>query len=132
MESNVAIDREAEGIVRSLARTLTNPREGECLFCYVARMLDEFGCDNTLRFARSYRDRRAPRATSLERRLGDMGGFCDCEIFLNGMTVAPYLLTEDADGNKVAGTVPECLTVRRGSTQSCGHWVRVRRGVGGW
>ena len=126
----VTIDREAEGIVRSLARMLTRPRAGECLYCYVARMLEEFGCDTSLRFARSYRDQRAPRATSLERRLESMGGFCDCEIFLNGMTPAPYLWTHDEHGEEVAASAPECLTVRRGSTQSCGHWVRRQRGRG--
>ncbi|WP_425464517.1 DUF2695 domain-containing protein [Nocardioides eburneiflavus] len=39
-----------------------------------------FGCCTTLRFATRYRDLRAPRAVGLERRLGDRGGFCDCEI----------------------------------------------------
>ncbi|MDX6357453.1 MAG: hypothetical protein QOH37_507 [Nocardioidaceae bacterium] len=46
----------------------------ECLYCYVARMLDEHGRDCTLRWAGHYRDLRAPRATTLERRLGSMGG----------------------------------------------------------
>ncbi len=127
---DVDIDTQAERIVRSFAISLTYPRPGDCLFCYVARMLGEVGCDNTLRFASYYRDRSAPRATSLEHRLGNMGGFCDCEIFLNAMTVAPYLRGEDDEGNEIAYDVPDCLGVRRGSTQSCGHWVRQRRG--GW
>ena len=75
----------------SVARSLTRPHARECLVCYVLRMLNEFGCDTTLRFARGYRDLRAPRATALETRLGNMGGFCDCEIFLNGMRRAPHL-----------------------------------------
>ena len=100
---DVAIDEQAVWLIRSMARRLTQPRAGECLVCYVARMLDEFGCDTTLRFARNYRDQMAPRATKLERRLGDMGGFCDCEIFLNGMRLAPHLRTYDANGEEVPG-----------------------------
>ena len=100
---DIAIDEQAVWLIRSMARRLTQPRTGECLVCYVARMLDEFGCDTTLRFARNYRDQVAPRATKLERRLGDMGGFCDCEIFLNGMRLAPHLRTYDANGEEVPG-----------------------------
>jgi hypothetical protein len=82
----------AESWLRERALGLTEPHAAECLFCFVARMLDEHGCDTTLRWATRYRDLRAPRATALENRLYRMGGFCDCEIFLNGMTLAPRLL----------------------------------------
>jgi hypothetical protein len=51
-------------------------------------MLEEHGCNNELRWATRYRDLRAPRATALRDRLFRMGGFCDCEIFLNGMMLA--------------------------------------------
>lgn len=82
----------AESMLRDLAHGLTEPHKGECLFCFVARMVDEHGCDTTLRWATRYRDLRAPRATALERRLSQMGGFCDCEIFLNGMAPTSRLL----------------------------------------
>jgi hypothetical protein len=85
---------DAETFVRELADELTSVRPGECVFCYVVRMLDAFGCDNTLRWAARFRDLAAPRATALESRLWAMGGFCDCEIFLNGVTV------ERADGRR--------------------------------
>ena len=126
---DVAIDQYAEAYVRSLARALTHPLARECLACYVLRMLNEFGCDTTLRFARCYRDVRAPRATALETRLGNMGGFCDCEIFLNGLRRARHLRAYDELGDEVAGEpLPACEGVRRGSTQGCSHWVRRRRG----
>lgn len=125
---DVAIDVQAEQIVRGLARDLTDPRVGECLLCYVARMLTAFDCDTTLRFARNHRDLSAPRATALERRLADMGGFCDCEIFLNAVTVAPHLRVRDGSGEEIAPDLPGCTGVRRGSTQGCGNWVRQRRG----
>ncbi len=83
----------AESWLRDRAHGLTEPDGAECLFCFVARMLGEHGCDTTLRWATRYRDLRAPRATALENRLFRMGGFCDCEIFLNGMMLAPRLVS---------------------------------------
>lgn len=129
---DVAIDVQAEQIVRAMARELTDPRPGECLLCYVARMLTAFECDTTLRFTRHYRDLTAPRATALERRLADLGGFCDCEIFLNAMTIAPHLRTLGSDGRPMAEEIPDCAGVRRGSTQGCGNWTRRRGGPTGW
>ena len=114
--------REAEAIVLDLNRRLTGVRDDECLYCYVARMLEEHGCDNTLRWAARYRDLRAPRATALESRLGQMGGFCDCEIFLNGVMPAGG---EDEDEPR---PLPACEGVRAGSTQGCQIWGRRRRG----
>lgn len=130
---DVAIDEQAVQLIRRMAERLTRPRAGECLVCYVARMLDDFGCDNTLRFAASYRDQVAPRATGLERRLQNLGGFCDCEIFLNGFGLAPHLRAYDGDGEEVAAEVlPACAGVRRGSTQACAHWVRRRGSYEEW
>ena len=55
-------------------RTLTRPWY---------RMLDS-GCDGSLRWALRWRDVRAPRLRGLVGGLQARGGFCDCEIFLNG------------------------------------------------
>ena len=122
--SELEIDQEAEAIVRALAADATEPHPGECLACYVARMLEDFGCDCTLRFTRHYRDLRAPRASGLERRLGSLGGFCDCEIFLNGLRLVG-LSREDDDGS---GSPPlaNCRGVRHGSTQPCTLWAPQR------
>lgn len=101
-----------ESYVAELQEVLTAPRERECLACYVLRMLDSFGCDNTLRWARRWRDSCAPRATGLERRLERRGGFCDCEIAFN-VYQDQMLLEDDQE-------LPTCLGVtRRGSTQPC-------------
>ena len=125
------IEEEAESYLADVARRITGAREDECLFCYVARMLEEHGCGTSLRFVRSYRDQRAPRATAVERRMGEMGGFCDCEIFLNGMTMARSLLTYDEEAEEWLQPEerPGCRGVRLGSTKSCGVWER-RRGWG--
>ncbi len=131
---------EVERFVRDLADDLTHPRAQECLACFVARMLNEFGCDETLRFARRYRDVAAPSATALERRLGDKGGFCDCEIFLNGYALDRSFWTPEREVESETGcaeiidaepppTTPPCAGVRRGSSRPCTNWVQ-RRSLG--
>jgi hypothetical protein len=127
---------EAERELRILSSALTEPHQGECLLCYVHRML-EFGCTG-LRWAVRYRDLKAPRVTGLERRLGAVGGYCDCEIFLNGYEPVRELWTPareyDEDGSTVfvdpewPEQLPECRGARAGSTKGCGLWVRRRRG----
>jgi hypothetical protein len=113
---------ELELMLRSRSAELTAPHSDECLLCFVARMLNSFGCDNTLRWAVHYRDVRAPRATGLETRLGQMGGYCDCEIFLNG-----YAHVAASDDEVVPARIPPCEGVERFSTKPCGHWQRLQR-----
>ena len=127
---------DTERELRVLSTALTDLREGECLLCYVHRML-EYGCTG-LRWAARYRDLRAPRATALEQRLGQKGGFCDREIFLNGYEPAPELWTPEREVDEDGHTyhveavppdqLPPCRGVRAGSTQGCTLWVRRRRG----
>ena len=130
----VPVVQEAERLLTDASDVLLTPEPRECLLCYVSRMVDAFGCDCSLRFATRYRDLRAPRATSLERRLGQVGGFCDCEIFLNGYGMLPRYWLPGAVANNGDATdasspdpLPQCLGVRRGSTQPCGLWHRSRR-----
>jgi len=135
--SNLTIE-DTESYLRQLAAELTDPREGECLLCYVYRML-EHGCRG-LRWASRYRDQRAPRATALERRLGQVGGFCDCEIFVNGYDLRRQYLGEPGGYAVINGVLcrerpypnpmPSCLGVGRGSTRPCGLWTRRPRGGG--
>lgn len=125
-----------EGELVTLADSMTCVADHECLLCYVYRML-EFGCSGLV-WARRYRDLRAPRATALEQRLGRRGGFCDCEIFLNGYQLAaehwvvpspaerpPFLEEGEAC---YPDPMPVCLGARRGSTQGCRLWVPIYRG----
>ena len=118
---------DTERALRILSTALTDPHDGECLLCYVYRML-EFGCTG-LRWAVRYRDLRAPRATALERRLGERGGYCDCEIFLNGYEPAHELWTPSREHDEDwPEQLPACRGVRAGSTKGCTLWVRQRRG----
>ena len=66
MES--AIDIQAETFVRDLAAAIVAPREGECLACYLDRVLRDAPCDGSLRLSRTYRDARAPRVVALDDR----------------------------------------------------------------
>lgn len=103
------------------------PRPHECVACFVDRMTRTHGCDNGLTWAVLWRDRCAPRATALERKLRSRGGFCDCEVLVNVYArpqwlgerpaVAAEWVEEESDGEP-----PRCLGVRKGSTQACGHW----------
>ena len=120
----------AEEFVAELSEALTAPTHGECVLCYCARMVRQFGCDTTQRWARRWRDLRAPRATALPRRLEARGGFCDCEIFMNGWTVRDDLLVLDPDTGDLEPPPgdPVCERVRAGSARGCGLWVPRRRG----
>jgi hypothetical protein len=122
-------DRTAEADLVALSEALTRPRTAECLFCFVDRMLNAFGCDQTLRWVRRWRELRLPRATGLERRLGRSGAFCDCEVFLNGWTVREDLLVPDQNGDgDWPPERPECPGVGPRSSQPCSTWVPLRRG----
>ena len=81
MTENIADAVQAELV--ALSSVLTEPAERECLRCFLLRMLNEFGCDGTHRWATRWRDLRAPQARRLLRRLSELGGCCDCEVVLN-------------------------------------------------
>lgn len=111
--------------LRTLPGALATPLPVECVACYVWRMLDEFGCNATLRWARRWRDARAPRATALEHRLARRGGFCDCELFLNVWVSSASPMVE-ASGRRYEPPRGPCRGVRRGSSQPCHLWVHAR------
>lgn len=86
---NITENPEIRQVIDTASARILNPRQGECLVCYVFRQLGEFGCNGTHRFAESFRDSTAPRATALLARLGSMGACCcDCEMFLNAYAFA--------------------------------------------
>jgi Protein of unknown function (DUF2695) len=118
----------------ALSESLTTPTKGECLFCFVFRMLTSHGCNCKLRWAARWRDLRAPRATALERRLGSRGGYCDCEIFMNGWTASPTITTYDieTDDQVWPNPMPMCQGASPRSTQPCSLWAPVSRRGGSW
>jgi len=98
-----------EGELAELAAALTAPGERECLRCYLVRMVAEFGCDGTHRWAARWRDARAASPGGLLRELRRRGGFCDCEVLL---TVFP-------DYPPVSGPLPCAGIPGAGSPRPC-------------
>jgi len=81
------VSREIETELADLSRRLTEPRPTECLRCYLLRLISEFGCDGTFRWAIRWRDVCASQPGRLLDQLASRGGCCDCEILMN---VFPY------------------------------------------
>jgi hypothetical protein len=75
---------EAEQSIRILSQSLTQVHDGECLYCYLVRMIEEFGCAGTHRFTERWRDAQPRHKPALVRWLQDNGGCCcDCEVVMN-------------------------------------------------
>lgn len=121
MDSTPIAD-EAQEIIRNASSDILTPLKGECVLCFTDRQLGQFGCHNTLRFALTYRDLVAPRATALDRRLGAKGGYCDCEIFLNAyqpVRRSPVPIGgRRSTGRSRRGTAPTALTRSQGRSSA--------------
>jgi len=114
------------------------PRDRECVVCFVDRMVHAYGCSGRLTWAALWRDRRAPAARALERRLGRKGGYCDCEVLVNAFVRPELVLAriagawtaeDEALEKELSQRPPDCSGVRLGSSQSCDRWVARRRGT---
>src|SRR4051812_8046515 len=82
-EAEIATADEVEELVRQLAEGLIVARPGECLYCYLTRMLEAFGCDNTLRWSERWREQQQTAYRWLMTWLRKNGGYCDCEVLFN-------------------------------------------------
>lgn len=96
----------------------TQPVRGECLACYVYRMIRGGPCPNGLTWTAHWRDRQSAGATALLRRLSDNGALCDCAV-IDGFWV-PSPSWDLCPPLEVAG--PVCLGVRPRSTKACDLW----------
>lgn len=105
-------------------KALPQPADHECLACFLYRSLSAQGCDGTHLFLLAYRDASAPRATSVERKMQLLGGYCDCEVLANALRP----ITREASNALEDEVDLVCKGVRRGTTQPCEHWL-MRRGV---
>lgn len=115
---------ELEDALKMVKRLL--PPRYECLACYLNRML-EHGCSG-LKWCTTYRDMRAPRATAMERRFPELGGYCDCEVMANIFRTNDELWPRLADGKLDDTYVPPCHKVRLGTIKPCELWS-MRTGV---
>jgi hypothetical protein len=87
--TSVPIIDESEDFLRRRAAELTQPREDECLCCYVSRLLVEFPCDGSARHALHYRDVVAPELP----RLGRLQRVPDASRALTGYAGRPGGMT---------------------------------------
>jgi hypothetical protein len=83
MSTGMSLGDEAEQYLRSLAVETATPHPGECLRCYVRRMVSRRGCDNGLRWVRRWQGAAARARPGLIRQLERQGGYCDCEVVFN-------------------------------------------------
>jgi hypothetical protein len=124
--SETSVAAEAERYLQAVVEA--EPQEGECLVCFVTRMVEEHGCDTTYLWARRFRDVRSPTATGLEKRYWQRLITCDCLIG-HAHRLVQELMVRDVHTDELEPPrhQPPCAGVRRTSTQACANWVRVRR-----
>ena len=58
------------------------PAPGECLFCYLERSVESYGCRGH-QGAERWRDAQPTPMPGLTTWLQRHGGFCDCEVMMN-------------------------------------------------
>jgi hypothetical protein len=100
------------------------PAAGECLACFVRRMVERGNCTGTLVWAEHWKRHRSPGASALIGRLERQGGACDCALVtvLWSPTADVWERPEPA-GPSAREEVPACEGVRPRSTRPCGLWT---------
>jgi hypothetical protein len=103
----------------------TAPGHGECLPCFVRRMVDALGCTGTLVWVEHWKRARSPRATALVRRLERRGAACDCSLVTVLLSPSPALWEWEGESRSLnePRDLPPCSGVRPRSTHPCAHWT---------
>ena len=60
-----------------------SPRPDECLYCYLSRVMETFGCDHTVKLTRRWITAQQRSHNWVLRWAETQGGYCDCEVLLN-------------------------------------------------
>lgn len=99
------------------------PRPGECLACFVHRMVGRCACTGTLVWAEHWKRVRSPGASALIGRLERQGAVCDCALTSVLWSPAPELWQWTEPGQPSAPEkVLTCPGVRPRSTRPCALW----------
>jgi hypothetical protein len=127
--SETSVATGAEHYLRAVVEV--EPQDGECLVCFVARMVGELGCDSSLLWARRFRDLRSPTATALVRKYMDQLVVCDCLIVHKAHQPVRELMERDIHSDELRrpAHLPPCSGVRRTNTRACANWERLVPGV---
>ena len=59
------------------------PRPSECLYCYLSRTMETFGCDNTLKLTNRWIGAQPRSHRWVVRWSETQGATCDCEVIAN-------------------------------------------------
>lgn len=89
--------RAAERLVCEAAGRLTSSDGEDCLACYLERMVQQHGCDGTLRWTEHWQSGRPGRVEDLRAWVRARGGFCDCEVLTNALGPDPLVDDDDPD-----------------------------------
>ena len=127
--SETSVAAEAEHYLAAVMER--EPQVRECLVCFVARMVEEFGCDSSLLWTRRFRDLRSPAATAVERRYGEQLVICDCLVLHKAHRPTRELMVRDVHTDELdrPDRMPPCSGVRRTSTRACANWERMVPGI---
>ena len=95
-----------------------------------------YGCSDRLLWPTIWRDRCAPRATALERRLRSHGGYCDCEVLMNAVVRREHVAsrgrygawTDEDEALQLSPASRPAPVCGRVSSQVCTRWYERRRG----
>lgn len=99
------------------------PVQGECVACFVRRMVERCACTGTLIWAEHWKRVRSPSASAFIGRLERRGAVCDCALVSVLWTLSPEHWTFTTSGELTAPDVaPACAGVRPRATGPCGLW----------
>lgn len=103
----------------------TSIQQGECLVCFLHRMVGLDTCSGSFAWTEHYRVARAPQAVALERRLRAAGACCDCEVPGGVWQLNGGLLARDPHSGQlvVPDELPSCAVTRPRSTRPCVNWT---------
>lgn len=119
---STASEEEIDQIFKEMAGGLMVPYQNECMVCFLWRamsLLKPYGFAMTT----AYQRHSAPRATPLIGRLLRLNIFNDRQLLQTGVVINEAIWnTELCPDCGIPYSVPDCLEVRRGSTQPCKLW----------
>lgn len=102
----------------------SSPRAGECLACFLRRMLSDLDCVGTFAWSEHYGASRALRSGVLVDRLRERGALCDCALIDLVWSLTPAARVTDPLSRQlvIPDPPPECAGVSPSSLLPCTLW----------
>lgn len=101
-----------------------SPRAGECLACFLHRMLSDLDCVGTFAWSEHYGASRAVGSEGLVDRLRERGALCDCALIDLVWSLTPAARVTDPLSRQlvIPDPPPECAGVSPSSLLPCTLW----------